>query len=125
MGSLRGIRRLFRFVAFALFAAAIATELSKPAAERTWHGRVLDTVPYDFRPPTWQRIRDAYWNPNSDRLFNDRAFGVGWAINLHRAKTLMEDVFRQLMGTHEPLPIRVPSRSRGPAAKAEVTESEN
>ena len=124
MGSMRGIRRLFRFVAFALFAAAIATELSKPAAERTWRGRLLDTVPYDFRPPTWQRIRDAYWNPNSDRLFNDRVFGVGWAINFHRAKTLMEEVFRQLMGTQEPLPIRVTARSRESTVKPEVTGAE-
>ena len=112
MRTLRGIRRLVRFTVFTLFAAAIATELSKPAPERTWHGRVLDVVPYDFRPPTVQRIRDAYWNPSSDRLFNDRVFGVGWAVNMHRAKTLMEQVFRQLMGTQEPLPIRVTSRSR-------------
>jgi len=124
MGSLRGIRRLFRFVAFTLFAAAIATELSKPAEERTWHGRVLDVVPYDFRPPTWQRIRDAYWNPNSDRLFNDRVFGVGWAINLYRAKTLMEDVFRQLMGTQEPLPIRMSSRPGEPGERPGVTGTE-
>jgi hypothetical protein len=111
MGTLRGIRGLVRIVALSLVAAAIATELSKPAAERTWHGRVFDLVPYDFRPPTWQRIRDAYWNPNSDRLFNDRVFGVGWAVNLHRAKTLMEDVFRQLMGTEESLSIRMSARS--------------
>jgi len=82
MGSLRGIRRLVRLVAFGLVVGAIATELSKPQAERTWHGRVLDTVPYDFRPPTWERIRSAYWNPSSDRLFNDRVFGVGWAVNI-------------------------------------------
>jgi hypothetical protein len=112
MGSLRGIRRLVRLVTFGLVVGAIATELSKPPAERTWHGRVLDVVPYDFRPPTWQRIRTAYWNPDSDRLFNDRVFGVGWAVNLHRAKTLMEDVFRQLMGAPESLPIRMSSRSK-------------
>jgi hypothetical protein len=112
MGSMRGIRRLVRLVAFSLVVGAIATELSKPPAERTWHGRVLDVVPYDFRPPTWQKIRTAYWNPGSDRLFNDRVFGVGWAVNLHRAKTLMEDVFRQLMGTQESLPIRMSSRSK-------------
>ena len=111
MGSLRGIRRLVRLVAFGLVVGAIATELSKPQAERTWHGRVLDTVPYDFRPPTWERIRSAYWNPNSERLFNDRVFGVGWAVNLHRAKTLMEEGFRQLMGTQGALPIRMASRS--------------
>jgi len=111
MGAVRGIRRLVRLVAFGLVVGAIATELSKPAAERTWHGRVLDLVPYDFRPPTWERIRTAYWNPNSDRLFNDRVFGVGWAVNLHRAKTLMEEGFRQLMRTQDSLPIRMTSRS--------------
>jgi hypothetical protein len=110
MGTLRGIRRLLRLVVFGLVVGAIATELSKPQAERTWHGRVLDTVPYDFRPPTWERIRSAYWNPNSDRLFSDRVFGVGWAVNLHRAKTLMEEGFRQLMGTQDSLPIRMSSR---------------
>jgi hypothetical protein len=113
MGSLRGIRRLVRFIAFSLIAAAVATELAKPAEERTWHGRVFDMVPYDFRPPTWQRIRNAYWDPNSDRLFNDRVFGVGWALNLHRAKTLLEDVFRHLMGTQESLSIRMTSPSEG------------
>ena len=111
MGTLRGIRRLVRVVAFGLIAAAIATELSKPAPERTWHGKLFDIVPYDFRPPTWRRIRNAYWNPESDRLFNDRVFGVGWAVNLHRAKTLMEEAFRQMMGTKESLSIRMSARS--------------
>ena len=91
MRTLRRVRRLVRFAAFGLVVAAVATELSKPEDERTWEGRVFGVVPYDFRPPTWQRIRDAYWNPNSDRLFSDRVFGVGWAVNLHRAKTLMEE----------------------------------
>src|SRR5436309_4780811 len=98
MRTLRGFRRLFRLVAFGLVAAAIATELSKPESERTWHGRVVGVVPYDFRPPSWQRIRDAYWNPESDQLFSDRVFGVGWAVNLHRAKQLLELVFDRLMG---------------------------
>src|SRR6266487_5440353 len=65
MGAVRGIRRLVRLVAFGLVVGAIANERSKPAAERTWHGRVLDLVPYDFRPPTWERIRTDYWNPDS------------------------------------------------------------
>ena len=111
MGALRGSRRLFRTLVFGLFTAAIATELAKPSEERTWHGRVFSVVPYDFRPPTWQRIRDAYWNPESDELFSDRVFGVGWAVNLYKAKTLMDDVFRSLMGTRESLSIRMRSRS--------------
>jgi len=110
MRTLRGFRRLFRLVAFGLVAAAIATELSKPESERTWHGRVVGVVPYDFRPPSWQRIRDAYWNPESDQLFSDRVFGVGWAVNLYKAKTLMEDVFGKLMGTRESLSIRMGTR---------------
>jgi hypothetical protein len=120
MRSLRRVRRLVRFAAFGLVVAAVATELSKPEPERTWEGRVLGVVPYDFRPPTWQRIRDAYWNPGSDRLFSDRAFGVGWAVNLHRAKTLMEQVFGRLMGNHESLSIRMTVRSEGSPKKPDV-----
>jgi hypothetical protein len=104
------MRRLVRLAAIALVVGAVATELSKPEAERTWHGRVIGVVPYDFRPPTWERIRDAYWNPASDSLFSDRVFGVGWAINLHRAKTLLEAGFERLMGAPPPVPIRMSSR---------------
>jgi hypothetical protein len=114
------VRRLVRFAAFGLVVAAVATELSKPEPERTWEGRVAGLVPYDFRPPTWKRIRDAYWNPSSDRLFSDRVFGVGWAVNLHRAKTLMGGVFDRLMGTREALSIRMTVRSEGPARKPDV-----
>jgi hypothetical protein len=117
---MRRVRRLVRFAVFGLVVAAVATELSKPEPERTWEGRVLGVVPYDFRPPTWQRIRDAYWNPGSDRLFSDRVFGVGWALNLHRAKTLMEQVFGRLMGDHESLSIRMTVRSEGSTKKPDV-----
>ena len=115
MGTLKGMRRLFRLTAVALVVGAFATELSKPEAERTWHGRVVGIVPYDFRPPTWERIRSAYWNPESDSLFSDRVFGVGWAVNLHRAKMLLEAGFERLMGTPPQLSIRMRSRSQ-PAA---------
>src|ERR1700682_6233359 len=113
MRTLRRVRRRARFGAFRLVVAALATELTKPEAERTWEGRVFGVVPYDFRPPTWQRIRDAYWNPNSDHLFSDRVFGVGWAVNLHQAKTLMEAAFSRLMGTRPALSIRMTVRSEG------------
>jgi hypothetical protein len=120
MGTLRGLRRLLRLIAFGLFAAAIATELSKPEAERTWRGKVLGVVPYDFRPPTWDRVRDAYWNRESDALFSDRVFGVGWAINLYKAKTLMEDLFGRLMAARESTPIRMPLRRGAPAQKPDA-----
>ena len=98
MRTLRGTRRLIRAAVFALVVAAVVTELRKPEEDRTWHGRVGGVVPYDFRAPTWDKIRDAYWNPGSDQLFSDRVFGVGWAVNLHRAKELLELVFDRLMG---------------------------
>jgi hypothetical protein len=110
MRTLRNLRRAVRFVAFATIVAAVATELSKPESERTWQGRVFGVVPYDFRPPTWERIRDAYWNPDSDSLFSDRAFGVGWAINLYRAKTLLESAFERLTGSPPQISIRMSSR---------------
>jgi hypothetical protein len=116
MGTLRGIRRLVRLTAVALVVGAVATELSKPEAERTWNGRVLGVVPYDFRAPTWERIRTAYWNPDSDLLFSDRVFGVGWAINLYKAKHLLQAGFERLMGTPPALSIRMSSRREGTTA---------
>jgi hypothetical protein len=120
MRSLRQIRRLVRFTVFGLVVAAVATELVKPEAERTWHGKVFGAVPYDFRPPTWKRIREAYWNPESDRLLSDRVFGVGWAVNLYRAKTLMEQAYSRLMGRPEPVSIRMTVRSEGSTRKPDV-----
>ena len=125
MGSLRGLRRAVRFAAVALIVAAVASEMAKPEAERTWQGRVLGVVPYDFRPPTWDRIRSAYWNPSSDRLFSDRVFGVGWAMNLYRARTLLEAGFERLMGTPPSLSIRMssrPPRARGRSDSADQRE---
>lgn len=74
----------------ALF-GALYQELRRPPEERSWHGRVLGVVPYDFRVPTVDRIRDSYWNPASDRMFADTVFGVGWSVNLPVA-------FRRLRG---------------------------
>jgi hypothetical protein len=110
MRTLRGLRRLLRVAVVGLFVAAVATELSKPEDERTWHGKVGGVVPYDFRPPTWERIRAAYWNPESDRLFSDRVFGVGWAVNLYQAKRLLESGYERLVGAPPPLSIRMSSR---------------
>src|SRR5579864_7842388 len=120
MRNLRRVRRLARLVVFGLVVAAVATELSKPQPERTWHGKVLGYVPYDFRPPTWQRIRDAYWNPESDRLLSDRVFGVGWAVNLYRAKTLLEDTFRKLMDKENSVSIRMSVQAERGAGKPDV-----
>jgi hypothetical protein len=95
---IRRIRRLVKLAGFAVFVAAIAQEMAKPETERTWRGKVGGVVPYDFRPPTWERFMEAYWNPSDPRLFTERVFGVGWAVNLYRAKEYMRATFESLMG---------------------------
>ena len=105
------IRLLRSLVWLALF-GAIYQELKKPAAERTWHGKVLGVVPYDFRVPDWQRLRDAYWDPSTDRVFSDQVFGVGWAVNLpvairrlNAGATQYLDASRRRASDEEPAPL--------------------
>jgi hypothetical protein len=101
-----------RLVAIGLLVLAVTQEAAKPRAERTWRGRVLGVVPYDFSPPTWARVRQAYWNPDDPRLFTEKVLGVGWAINLHRARTLLSMLFRRLGGEAE-RPISLGRFDRG------------
>lgn len=61
---------------------ALYTELRKAPEDRTWNGKLLGVVPYDFRLPTIERLRQAYWNPRSPKIFTDRPFGVGWSVNI-------------------------------------------
>jgi hypothetical protein len=77
-----GLIRTIRTLAWIALIAAIYQELKKPPEERTWHGKVGGFVPYDFRIPTVERIRSAYWDPASDRIFSDHVIGVGWAVNI-------------------------------------------
>ena len=84
-------RKVIKLATAALVVAAVAQELRKPSSDRTWYGRVAGFIPYDFRPPTLDRLRRAWWNPEDPRIFTERAFGVGWAVNLGRvAKVTME-----------------------------------
>ena len=73
---------LIRTAIWLAFFGALYQELKKPAEERTWHGKVAGLVPYDFRIPDLQRIREAYWAPDSDVLFTEKVVGVGWSVNL-------------------------------------------
>ena len=43
-------------------------------------GRFLG-IPYDWRRPTWKRIKRTMWNPRSRRILVPKAFGWGWDIN--------------------------------------------
>jgi hypothetical protein len=73
---------VIRNLALIAVGVAIYTELRKPPAERTWHGKLGGFVPYEFRMPSVESLRLAYWNPRSQKVFTDRPLGVGWAINV-------------------------------------------
>jgi hypothetical protein len=78
---------LWRLALAIIGVVAIAQELAKSAEERTWHGTVADFVPYDFRMPTGERFKTAYWNPDGP-LFSSKVWGVGWAFNFGRLTKL-------------------------------------
>jgi hypothetical protein len=80
---MRRFRRFMMGLGMGLIAAAVCQELREHPEERTWHGRIGGLMPYDFRPPTPERVREAYWNPGEPRIFTDRVLGVGWAINFY------------------------------------------
>jgi len=73
---------LLRMAVFGAVAGALYTELRKPREQRTWHGTLLGFVPYDFRLPSLEQLRSAYWNPASPKVFSARPLGVGWAVNI-------------------------------------------
>lgn len=55
----------------------VPREASTSPLVGTWLG-----IPYDFRPPTGERIRQSMWNPTDPHVMMPRAFGAGWDLNL-------------------------------------------
>lgn len=71
---------LVEATAVTIAVAAVCQELEKPKEERHWHGK-LGIIPYDFRFPTIERLKRAYWNTESDQIISDTVLGIGWAVN--------------------------------------------
>jgi uncharacterized protein DUF5808 len=78
------LQRLFMWIGIAVTAAAVIQELRKPSEARDWHGKVAGFVPYEFRAPTAERVKQTYWDADDDRVFTPTAFGVGWGLNVAR-----------------------------------------
>jgi len=76
------LNRLLIASLLAITLVAIIQELLTPKERRAWHGKALGVVPYDFRPPTFERLRRAFWNPSDPRVLSPRAVGVGWSVNI-------------------------------------------
>jgi Family of unknown function (DUF5808) len=83
---MKRLKKLLALTGISLAAAAVSEQLKRPKEERTWHGDVAGVVPYDFRAPTLERIKERWWNPDDERLFTPHVFGVGWSINLCEAR---------------------------------------
>jgi hypothetical protein len=77
------IRRGLLLLLLAAIAQALTEQLRRPSDERTWEGKVAGVVPYDFRPPTPARIKQALWAPE-EAFITPHSFGVGWSVNLGR-----------------------------------------
>jgi hypothetical protein len=69
-------------VSAAVIGAAILDQMRQPAEQRTWQGQ-LGGIPYDFRSPTLERIREKFWNKDTSRVVTPRLFGVGWSLNFY------------------------------------------
>lgn len=38
---------------------------------------------YDWRTPTWTRVKERAWNPDDPRVFTPKSYGWGLSINLY------------------------------------------
>ncbi|MGB2876444.1 MAG: hypothetical protein WBB97_00205, partial [Dehalococcoidales bacterium] len=61
--NVKNLNQLLQATVITLTLVAVCQELEKPEEKRLWHGKVGRFVPYDFRLPTMERIKEAYWNP--------------------------------------------------------------
>ena len=114
---MKDLVRLIRTLAWTAFAAAIYQELRKPPEARSWNGKVAGVVPYDFRIPTIDRLREAYWAPDNDQVFSEMVFGVGWAVNFPVAARKVSEIVSQYAESSAALRRRVSQRDEPPALR--------
>jgi hypothetical protein len=79
---IKGLKGIATALGLGLVTWALVQELAMAPERRLWHGRIGGLIPYDFRLPTVDRMLNAYCDPESDRVFTDMPFGVGWGINV-------------------------------------------
>jgi hypothetical protein len=66
----------------ALMGLAIREQLQMPPEERTWQGTLFG-IPYNFRRPTIEHLRETFWNKDTARVLVPQFFGMGWSINFY------------------------------------------
>jgi len=98
----------------AAIGVAVATELKKPAEERTWHGEIAGFIPYDLCPPTVDGAKRKLWNP-SGKFWSPSVFGVGWTPNLGRLAAQFGLLEQAGTGRAQPSALPEPDEPDGPA----------
>ena len=88
-----GLGGVVRLVTVGLAVAAAVKEVRRDPAERTWNGVVAGFVPYDFRMPTLDRVRQRMWNPEDEHWVGPRVFGVGWTMNWGRVVAVLREQY--------------------------------
>lgn len=74
------MKRLVRYLVFAAIMVVVGKLLERRGVAS--HGLLLGMVPYDFRIPTFARLKAAFWAPDDPHLLTAKAFGIGWSPNL-------------------------------------------
>jgi len=77
------LNKVIPITVFTLALVAVCQEMEKPKEERKWNGRVAGIVPYDFRKPSLDRLKNACWNPYDSRMLTPTALGLGWSVNFY------------------------------------------
>jgi hypothetical protein len=57
-------------------------------AEEHKTGRFLG-IPYDWRRPTWERLKRGVWNPDERQVFVPKVYGWGYGVNFHELARLL------------------------------------
>jgi hypothetical protein len=78
----RPINFIFGVLFLIYVVVAVTQQLQRPPEERTWYGKIAG-IPYDFRIPTVERIRNTFWNKDTSQILLPQAFGIGWTINMY------------------------------------------
>ncbi len=65
-----------------LMGLAVREQLQMPKDQRNWQGTLFN-IPYDFRWPTVERLRETFWNKRTSNVLVPTAFGMGWTINFY------------------------------------------
>ena len=74
------IGKLLKVAATATLVATAVHAYREGQTHGTYH-----CIPFDFRFPTVDRVRERLWNPDDPRVITPTIFGAGWSVNLYQA----------------------------------------